>query len=82
MAVDEPIKVTRCDPNSPSGCRASGGRCLTHDLWDELGRQINMFLSTVSLDDVINRRVLGTAKIFPPAQDQQDANQPAAAAGE
>jgi Rrf2 family iron-sulfur cluster assembly transcriptional regulator len=82
MAVDEPIKATRCDPASPTGCRANGGRCLTHDLWDELGRQINLFLSTVSLDDVINRRVLGTAQIFPPAQDQADMDQPAAAAGE
>ena len=79
MAVDEPIKATRCDPNSPTGCRASGGRCLTHDLWDELGRQINLFLSTVSLDDVINRRVLGTAKVFPAGQDT---DQPNLAAGE
>jgi len=64
LAVDEPIKATRCDPLSPNGCTSSGGRCLTHDLWDELGRQINMFLSSVSLDDVINRRVLGTAKVY------------------
>jgi len=79
LAVDEPIKVTRCDPSSPSGCRANGGRCLTHDLWDELGRQINLYLSTVSLDDVINRRVLGTARVFPPAQDVE---QRSVAAGE
>jgi len=65
MAVDEPIKATRCDPLSPKGCTSTGGRCLTHDLWDELGRQINMFLSSVSLDDVINRRILGTAQVFP-----------------
>ena len=71
LAVDEPIKVTRCDPTTNSGCRSAGGRCLTHDLWDELGRQINMFLSTVSLDDVINRRVLGTAQVFPPAQQDE-----------
>jgi len=80
MAVDEPIKATRCDPASPHGCRTGGGRCLTHDLWDELGRQINLFLSTVSLDDVINRRVLGTAKIFPPAPKETE--QRSAAAGE
>ncbi len=71
LAVDEPIKATRCDPLSPNGCTSSGGRCLTHDLWDELGRQINMFLSSVSLDDVINRRVLGTARVFPAAHDAE-----------
>ncbi len=71
MAVDEPIRVTRCDPLSPKGCRTGGGRCITHDLWDELSRQINLFLSAVSLDDVINRRVLGTAKVFAKTQDDE-----------
>ncbi len=65
LAVDEPIRVTRCDPSKPAGCRADGGRCLTHDLWDELSRQINLFLSSVTLDDVINRRVLGRAQLDP-----------------
>ncbi len=67
VAVDEPIKATRCDPTKPHGCIGNGGRCLTHDLWDELSRQINMFLSSVTLDDVIHRRVLGSAHVFPPA---------------
>jgi Rrf2 family iron-sulfur cluster assembly transcriptional regulator len=31
---------------------------LTHDLWDELGRQIYLYLSSVSLDDVTNSRIL------------------------
>jgi len=76
MAVDEPIQATRCDPTSTKGCRSGGGRCMTHDLWEELGRQINMFLSTVSLDDVINRRVLGTARVFP-APEQSAELEPA-----
>lgn len=81
IAVDEPIKATRCDPSKPNGCIGKGGRCLTHDLWDELSRQINMFLSSVTLDDVINRRVLGSAHVFPPSE--QDVAKPAAmAAGE
>jgi len=67
LAVDEPIKVTRCDPGSPAGCRSDGGRCLTHDLWDELSRQINLFLSSVTLDDVINRKILGRARLGEPA---------------
>jgi Rrf2 family iron-sulfur cluster assembly transcriptional regulator len=59
LAVDEPIRATRCKPNSSAGCRANKSRCLTHDLWEELGNQIHVFLSSVSLADVCNRRVLG-----------------------
>lgn len=82
LAVDEPIKATRCNLASPNGCRSDGGRCLTHDLWDELGRQINMFLSSVSLDDVINRKVLGRAQVFPTVPQQEQEDQPTASAGE
>jgi Rrf2 family iron-sulfur cluster assembly transcriptional regulator len=60
VAVEEPMKVTRCADDSSKGCVA-GARCLTHDLWEELGRQIHVFLSTVNLEDVINKRVLGMA---------------------
>jgi Rrf2 family iron-sulfur cluster assembly transcriptional regulator len=38
-------------------------RCLTHDLWTELGNQIQLYLSSVSLDDVIHRRVLGSSRL-------------------
>lgn len=61
IAVDEPVHATRCRPGSAKGCTGSGGRCLTHDLWEELGNQIHLFLSTVSLKDVCERRVLGTS---------------------
>ena len=59
LAVDEPIKATRCTPGSPQGCRTDRSRCLTHDLWEELGNQIFSFLNSVSLDDVIGNRLLG-----------------------
>src|SRR5215831_11269330 len=36
LAVDEPIRATRCRPGAPLGCSATGARCLTHDLWEEL----------------------------------------------
>lgn len=72
MAVDEPIKATRCTPGSPSGCQSRQQRCLTHDLWEELGNQIYLFLSSVSLEDVASRRVLGASGIlFPDNNDQQ-----------
>jgi len=62
FAVDEPVKVTRCTDNSAKGCVASGGRCLTHDLWEELGRHIHLFMSSVTLGDVLDKRVLGASQ--------------------
>lgn len=59
LAVDETIKATRCTPGSPSGCQPDRSRCLTHDLWEELGNQIYLFLSSVTLGDIINNHVLG-----------------------
>ena len=62
LAVDEPIAATRCKPGSAKGCTGQGARCVTHDLWEELGRQIHVFLSSVSLADVVEKRVLGRSQ--------------------
>ncbi len=59
FSVDEPIQTTRCSPGSPAGCKSNKSRCLTHDLWEELGHQIYIYLSSVSLEDVVQKRVLG-----------------------
>ena len=59
MAVDEPISATRCKDGSPEGCSSNKGRCLTHDLWEELTNQIYLYLNSVTLADVCNRQVLG-----------------------
>jgi Rrf2 family iron-sulfur cluster assembly transcriptional regulator len=64
LAVDEPIRATRCAPGSPSGCRGNNSRCLTHDLWEELGNQIHLYLSSVSLADVVEQRVLATSGLI------------------
>jgi Rrf2 family iron-sulfur cluster assembly transcriptional regulator len=61
VAVDEPIKATRCRSDSSKGCLNRSGRCLTHELWEELGRQIEVFLESVTLADVLEHRVLGRA---------------------
>ncbi|PPR74895.1 MAG: HTH-type transcriptional regulator IscR [Alphaproteobacteria bacterium MarineAlpha3_Bin4] len=61
LAVDEPIHATRCTPGSPQGCRSNKSRCLTHDLWEELGNQIYLCLSSISVADVVNKRVFGTS---------------------
>jgi Rrf2 family transcriptional regulator, iron-sulfur cluster assembly transcription factor len=69
-AVDEPIRATRCESGS-SGCMlalapALGGEmCQTHDLWFELGRQIALFLSGITLADVVLGDVRGRAVNLP-----------------
>ena len=81
VAVDEPIAATRCKPGSSKGCTAQGARCLTHDLWEELGRQIHVFLSGVSLSDVVEKRVLGRAQpCAAPAASNNEQVPPAEAA--
>lgn len=57
LAVDEPIRATRCSGGSSiKGCMPTGERCLTHYLWEDLGRQIHSYLSAVSIEDVLERR--------------------------
>ena len=72
LAVDEPIKATRCEMTSNKlgankklgkeqaaleiGCMPGGQRCMTHNLWEDLGVAIHDYLSQVSLEDVIRKR--------------------------
>ena len=55
-AVDEPLRATRC-LKAEKGCMKEGARCGTHALWDEMGRQIEDYLASVSLEDVATGRV-------------------------
>jgi Rrf2 family transcriptional regulator, iron-sulfur cluster assembly transcription factor len=54
-AVDEPLRATRCVGDK--GCMLRGERCLTHDLWADLGDRIEDYLASVSLADVIGGRL-------------------------
>ena len=75
LAVDEPIRAIRCTPGAPAGCHSNKGRCLTHELWEELGHQIQMYLSSVSLADVCAKRILTTATGMPiPQFTERDAS--------
>jgi Rrf2 family iron-sulfur cluster assembly transcriptional regulator len=55
-AVDEPLRAIRCS-GGKVGCMRDGVRCLTHDLWEETGRQIHDYLASVSLADVASGRL-------------------------
>ncbi len=62
LAVDEPIRATRCvGASSPRGCMIKGERCITHHLWEGLGEQIHRYLASVSLEDVIEDRTRRSA---------------------
>ena len=63
LSVDESFKTTRCTPGSPTGCTSNKSRCLTHDLWEELGNHIFLYLNSVSLADVVDDRVLGSSGV-------------------
>jgi Rrf2 family transcriptional regulator, iron-sulfur cluster assembly transcription factor len=60
-AVDESVDITRCEGEA-KGCMDDGRRCITHDLWDELSRHIYLFLGSITLEDVIAGRVMGSAR--------------------
>lgn len=49
-AVSETVDATQC--GGAENCH-SQGRCLTHDLWEDLSAQIEDFLRGVSLADMI-----------------------------
>jgi Rrf2 family iron-sulfur cluster assembly transcriptional regulator len=53
LAVDEPLRATRCGKPAGRGCMIGGERCVTHDLWEEMGRQLHDYLASVSLADVL-----------------------------
>jgi Rrf2 family iron-sulfur cluster assembly transcriptional regulator len=61
LAVDEPLRATRCAAQG-KGCMLKGERCLTHDLWEDLGHRIEDYLASVSLADVISGRLRANRK--------------------
>ena len=53
-AVNEEVKTLKCNKNSKKGCNGKLVKCITHNLWDELGDHINLFFEQKSLKDVLN----------------------------
>jgi len=63
-AVDESLRVTRCPRGAlpTRGCMSDHSRCLTHDLWADLGDHMRAFLGSVTLDDVCCRNRAGVSR--------------------
>jgi Rrf2 family iron-sulfur cluster assembly transcriptional regulator len=53
MAVDEPIKMTRCEIEKLAGCGHKKGKCLTHNLWNGLSNEIGKYFASKNLDDLV-----------------------------
>lgn len=52
-AVDESVDATRC--GGMENCQGDA-RCLTHDLWHDLSKQIHDFLGGIDLAQLVERR--------------------------
>lgn len=52
-AVDESVDATRC--GGRENCQGEE-RCLTHDLWQDLSREIFTFLNGIDLAQLVERR--------------------------
>ena len=53
-AVNEEVKILKCNKNSKKGCNGKSIKCITHNLWDELGEHINLFFENKNLKDVLD----------------------------
>lgn len=72
-AVDESIKMTRCEHRAAAGCMGKKVRCLTHDLWEGLGNQIYNYLRAISLRDICDRQVSPAAMFMAPQEAAREA---------
>lgn len=58
-AVDDPIQASACE-SANGGCPRIS-RCITHDLWQDLGDHIHHYLESISLGGLItDRKIHGT----------------------
>ena len=55
-AVNESINTTQCGGDPVQCCKGEGQQCLTHDLWEALGQEINRFLSGITLAQLVREQ--------------------------
>jgi Rrf2 family transcriptional regulator, iron-sulfur cluster assembly transcription factor len=52
-AVEEPLDSTQC--GGKENCHDTG-RCMTHELWEELNTTVYGFLASVNLSQLVERQ--------------------------
>jgi Rrf2 family iron-sulfur cluster assembly transcriptional regulator len=55
VSVDEPMDATQC--GGKENCMGEGSRCMTHDLWAALNLRMVEFLSSVTLQKLVDDQV-------------------------
>jgi Rrf2 family transcriptional regulator, iron-sulfur cluster assembly transcription factor len=55
VSVDEPIDATQC--GGKENCHGDGGRCMTHELWAALNTRMVEFLSSVTLQKMVDEQL-------------------------
>jgi len=55
VSVDEPMDATQC--GGKENCTGEGSRCMTHDLWAALNLRMVEFLSSVTLQKLVDDQV-------------------------
>ena len=56
-AVNAQAKAHGCTPELRKACTGGTDQCLTHDLWGALEDHIGQFLSSISVQDVVDGRL-------------------------
>lgn len=79
FAVDEPIDATQC--GGKENCAADDQRCMTHDLWADLNRNMIDFLDSVSLRDLVEKQRAREAQSAAKSVVLMDQRKPAPAVG-
>ena len=60
LAVDESVDIRRC--KGDGNCHGGHG-CITHDLWTDLSGQINNFLESISIGELMKKRDMSDTKL-------------------
>ena len=64
-AIDENLQITKCSGNDfRCSQKKHSSKCLTHNLWVELGDHLYSFFNSITLDDVINNNLRRTSNVI------------------
>ena len=63
-AIDENLQITKCSGNDFGCSQKHSSKCLTHNLWVELGDHLYSFFNSITLDDVINNNLRRTNNVI------------------
>ncbi|MBF0379453.1 MAG: Rrf2 family transcriptional regulator [Magnetococcales bacterium] len=63
-AVDEPVEASSCDEEKKSGCQQTT-RCITHNLWADMGVHIFKYLESVNLGGLVEESIANGVSMDP-----------------